>query len=53
MRDKIGMVSTFAVNFLFRESAQSAGCTYLNADRLALGPSLIISMHLQKWRDGE
>jgi hypothetical protein len=52
MRDEIGQLSTFAVNFLFRESAQSAG-TYLTADGLALGSSLIISMHLQKCRDGE
>jgi hypothetical protein len=53
MRENIYRFSNFAVNFLFRESAQSAGCTYLAADRLACGPSLINSLHLQKWRRGE
>jgi len=53
MREEICHFPKFAVSFFFRESAQEAGCTYLAADRLAPSPSLINSMHLQKWRDGE
>jgi len=42
MRVQVGGFSKFAVNFLFREPVQSAGCTDLAADRLAISPSLII-----------